>query len=91
MKPESVFCISLDFELHWGRVQSSQLDERAKRVYINTRELIPELLSIFSDYGIRVTWATVGMLFNKDKIERNMTRHQLRLRHSQNCCRHPFG
>lgn len=69
MKPESVFCVSLDFELHWGRVQSSQLDERAKRVYINTRELIPELLSIFSDYGIRVTWATVGMLFNKDKIE----------------------
>jgi peptidoglycan/xylan/chitin deacetylase (PgdA/CDA1 family) len=69
MRPESVFCISLDFELHWGSVQSNKLDERYKRIYINTRKLIPELLSIFSEYGIRVTWATVGMLFNRDETE----------------------
>ena len=69
MKADSVFCVSLDFELYWGRVQSSELNEKSKRIIVNTRELIPELLSIFSEYGIRVTWATVGMLFNVDESE----------------------
>ena len=67
MKKRGVFNISLDFELHWGCFDGTPvLNEAAKKYFINTRNAIPETLSIFKEGGIHVTWATVGMLYNKN-------------------------
>jgi len=67
MKTQGIFSISLDFELHWGCFEHMQkLSEKEKRYFINTRNTIPKLLSLFESYGIHVTWATVGMLYNRN-------------------------
>lgn len=56
--------ISLDFELLWGVFD--KVNYKDKEIYFrNTRDIIPKILNLFSDYGISATWATVGMLFNK--------------------------
>ena len=64
MKP--TFTISLDFELHWGGFEKWPL-ENYKQYFLNTRKVIPEMLKMFQDYQIHVTWAGVGMLFHSDK------------------------
>ncbi len=70
MKTQGIFSISLDFELHWGCFEHMQkLSEKEKRYFINTRNTIPKLLSLFESYGIHVTWATVGMLYNRNVDE----------------------
>ncbi len=57
--------ISLDFELLWGVFD--KVDFKEKETYFkNTRKVIPEILNLFSEYQIHSTWATVGMLFNKN-------------------------
>ncbi|MCH4823809.1 polysaccharide deacetylase family protein [Gramella lutea] len=56
--------ISLDFELLWGIFD--KVDWRNKKEYFeNTKEVIPQILQLFQEYGIHATWATVGMLFNR--------------------------
>ena len=65
MEKGGTFVISLDFELLWGVFD--KVDYTQKKAYFrNTRNLIPQLLQLFSDYEIHVTWATVGMLFNEN-------------------------
>ncbi len=62
---QGVFSISLDFELHWGIFDNVGID--AKRPYFDaTIEVIPEIVQLFVANKIEATWATVGMLFNKD-------------------------
>ena len=57
--------ISLDFELLWGVFD--KVDHKDKITYFNnTKKVIPEILDLFSQNGIACTWATVGMLFNKN-------------------------
>jgi peptidoglycan/xylan/chitin deacetylase (PgdA/CDA1 family) len=57
--------ISLDFELIWGVFD--KVDFKEKEAYFrNTRKMIPELLTLFMNNGIHASWATVGMLLNKD-------------------------
>ncbi len=57
--------ISLDFELLWGVFDKVNFKEKEK-YFKNSRDTIPEILELFSNYGIAATWATVGMLFNKN-------------------------
>lgn len=61
-----VFVISLDFELHWGGFEKWPL-ENYSNYFSNTRRNIPEMLSLFQQYEIHTTWATVGMLFHDSK------------------------
>lgn len=59
--PGGAFCVSLDFELGWGmrdKLSGDALEQRMRA----TREVIPRLLATFDDYGVRATWATVGLL-----------------------------
>src|SRR5680860_1223778 len=57
--------ISLDFELLWGVFD--KVDYKEKETYFkNTGKVIPEILGLFSEAQIHATWATVGMLFNKN-------------------------
>jgi peptidoglycan/xylan/chitin deacetylase (PgdA/CDA1 family) len=70
MNKGGVFSISLDFELHWGCFETMRLlDENAQQYFSNTRKAIPEMLRLFEQYEIHVTWASVGMLFCNNKTE----------------------
>ncbi|SIR10647.1 polysaccharide deacetylase family protein [Pontibacter lucknowensis] len=60
-----VFTISLDFELYWGIFDKVPLTDR-RQYFKNTRQVIPEMLSLFEKHQVQVTWATVGMLFAND-------------------------
>lgn len=67
MNYPGVFCISLDFELHWGCFERMNLNAAEQQYFQNTRKLIPEKLKLFADNEMHVTWATVGMLFRNNK------------------------
>lgn len=65
LRDKGHFVISLDFELLWGVFDLVDPDE--KRIYFkNTREVIPQILTVFEQHKIHATWAIVGMLFNKN-------------------------
>jgi len=59
-----VVVISLDFEMRWGMHDKLGLQKDAYRENIENERLIvvPELLKLFKDRNVRVTWATVGAL-----------------------------
>lgn len=63
-----LFVISLDFELLWG-----VWDVTTKKKYgpniLGVKELVPRLLEVFTHYDIKVTFATVGFLFAKNKAD----------------------
>lgn len=65
MKPGNLI-ISLDFELHWGAAERWNL-ELMKPYFDNTRRIIPLMLQLFEANNIKVTWATVGFLFAKNR------------------------
>lgn len=62
------FVISLDFELYWGLRDVLPLEEYRERLD-NTRKIVPRLLALFENNGIRATWATVGFLLAGTKAE----------------------
>ncbi len=62
------FIISLDFELHWG-VSDHRSVESYHENLRNVPEVVRRLLAIFRKREIHATWATVGMLFCRDKDE----------------------
>lgn len=74
---KGIFTISLDFELHWGgfekwpiSLNNVQLQKKSYNQYfLNTRKVIPLMLSLFKKYEIHVTWATVGMLMHANKTQ----------------------
>jgi len=63
---KGVFCISLDFELQWGVFEKMTVGNPANNYFHNTRFAIPQMLQLFSQYDIQVTWAIVGMIFNQN-------------------------
>lgn len=65
--------ISLDFELVWGIFDHIELKDKVL-YFNNTLYAIPKMLEIFENHDIKVTWATVGMLFNEswDEWEANI-------------------
>ncbi|MEP7373401.1 MAG: hypothetical protein ABI675_08445 [Chitinophagaceae bacterium] len=67
---KGAFIISLDFELHWG-VSDHRTIESYYENLKNTPAVVSRLLALFEQKNIRVTWATVGMLFCKNKAELN--------------------
>jgi hypothetical protein len=63
---ENVFpaiVISVDFEMRWGVHDIYGLDIDSYRENLeNVKEVVPRMLSMFSERNLRVTWATVGAL-----------------------------
>lgn len=57
--------ISLDFELFWGVMARKSLKEYGKNIE-NVHRVVPRLLDLFEEYGIHVTWATVGFILAND-------------------------
>ena len=64
-----VLNISLDFELHWGRFDKVQLDAKNRPYFENTRAMFPRMVKLFLDHEVKVTWATVGMLYHRNAEE----------------------
>ena len=64
-KPNSIFTISLDFELYWG-VRDKRSVGAYKDHLLGVQRAVPELLGLFEKNGVHATWATVGFLFFKN-------------------------
>jgi len=60
--------VSLDFELFWGMLDVTSLEDYQDHV-LGGKEAIPQLLELFRKYGIHATWAAVGYLFAENKEE----------------------
>ncbi len=62
------FTISLDFELFWGVYDVASFESYGSNI-IGGRKAIPKILSLFKQYDIHATWATVAMLSFENKKE----------------------
>jgi peptidoglycan/xylan/chitin deacetylase (PgdA/CDA1 family) len=61
MSKTGTFVISLDFELYWGMFDKVTLAQYGENV-AGVHTALPKLLTLFTEYEIHATWATVGML-----------------------------
>ena len=68
MSKAGKFIISLDFELHWGVFDSIPLESYSNNLK-NVNVVIDRLLLLSKKYDIKLTFATVGMLFAETKKE----------------------
>ncbi|MFN5134962.1 MAG: polysaccharide deacetylase family protein [Chitinophagaceae bacterium] len=71
MQHGGILNVSLDFELHWGRFDKVPLDATGKKYFENTRTMFPRMVELFIQYDVHVTWAIVGMLYNRTATEWN--------------------
>lgn len=83
------FIISLDFELRWGVRDNDNVNDYIPNL-IGAREVIPKMISLFDQYQVRSTFATVGFLFFADK-EELMQNLPKRLPDYRNKRRSPYG
>lgn len=60
------FVISLDFELQWGVRDKRSIEEYGQNI-VNVHKVIPRLLDVFNNNGIKATFATLGFLFFESK------------------------
>lgn len=65
---KGAFCISIDFELLWGRRDQSNIDFFKARI-AKERSAIERILKLFNKYNIPATWATVGKIYEKGTPE----------------------
>lgn len=70
------FVISLDYEIHWGVFDAMTLEVYEKNLK-NVDKVIDRLLELCDKYDVKLTFATVGMLFAKDKNELKKLNPQL--------------
>lgn len=62
------FVISLDYEIHWGVFDKKSVDDYRENLK-NVGLVIDRLLELSKKYDVKITFATVGFLFAKDKEE----------------------
>jgi len=72
-KQAPAFIISLDFELLWGMRDKQSIATYGDHI-LGEREAIPAMLRLFRQYGVRATWAAVGLsLFdNREDLLRHL-------------------
>ncbi len=59
------FVISLDFELMWGNIESWSVEGYGQTHISHVREVIDRLLALFEQYHVKATFATVGLIMQK--------------------------
>lgn len=62
------FVISLDYEIHWGVFDKRSVEDYKQNLQ-NVGLVIDRLLELSKKYNVKLTFATVGFLFAKDKDE----------------------
>lgn len=67
------FIISLDFELHWGVFDALTLEAYENNL-LNVTNVVERLIELSDQYGVKLTFATVGLLFagNKDELKKHI-------------------
>lgn len=60
------FIISLDYEIHWGVFDNKSVIDYRENLE-NVNKVIDRLLEMSHQYGIKITFSTVGLLFARDK------------------------
>ena len=60
--------ISLDYEIHWGVFDKKSVDDYRTNL-VNVGKVLDRLLEMSDKYDVKLTFATVGFLFAKDKEE----------------------
>lgn len=63
---QAAFVISLDFELYWGVRDVAALEERRASL-VKVRPTVERILELFERHQVHATWATVGLLFCRDR------------------------
>lgn len=66
MKKRGSFVISLDYEIHWGVFDAMTLEAYGDNLK-NVNTVIDRLLLLCDKYQVKITFATVGMLFAGSK------------------------
>lgn len=61
--------ISLDFEMTWGGVGIWDTSGYKETNVANVRQVVARMLDLFNKYGVKATFATVGLIMLKDKSE----------------------
>jgi peptidoglycan/xylan/chitin deacetylase (PgdA/CDA1 family) len=61
--------LSLDFELHWGVRDVEPVEGSYRDNLLGVRKAVPAILSLFKEFEISATWATVGLLFARSRGE----------------------
>jgi len=76
---EAIVVFSADFEMAWAFRYSKTLASKAIEVGLKERGNVPILLTLFDQYQIPVTWATVGHLFLNEckRDERGITHSEI--------------
>ena len=62
------FVLSLDFEKHWGVFDKRTVESYEKNLE-NVDIVVAELINLADKYNVKLTFATVGFLFAKNKEE----------------------
>jgi peptidoglycan/xylan/chitin deacetylase (PgdA/CDA1 family) len=62
------FVVSLDFELHWGVHDRLPLATYRENL-LGARRAVPAILRSFDAFGVRATWAIVGLLLCESRRE----------------------
>lgn len=57
-----LFIISLDFEMTWGLLGRERLEDYRTNIREAPR-VVEQLLELFTEFGLKATWSTVGFLF----------------------------
>lgn len=66
--PPPAFVLSLDFELMWGVQDKKSIADYGDHV-LGERQAIPAMLEMFRRYGVKATWAAVGMTLFDSRAE----------------------
>jgi peptidoglycan/xylan/chitin deacetylase (PgdA/CDA1 family) len=67
-RPPGALVISLDFELRWGVRDWNTAGHYTPNLH-GARVAIPRILALFAEFDVAATWATVGMLFARNRAE----------------------
>jgi len=57
----SCLVVSLDFEMFWGVKDSKSISDYRVNL-LGVWDVVPKLISVFEDFQVKSTWATVGQL-----------------------------
>lgn len=60
---KGIIVLSADFEMAWAFRYSKTKGKIAESMGLKERDNVPKLITLFEEYDIPVTWATVGHLF----------------------------
>ncbi len=83
------FVISLDYEIHWGVFDAMSLDTYGNNLK-NVNIVIDRLLELCEVYNVKITFATVGMLF-ADKKETLLKYNPTNIPSYKNDALNPFN